>query len=106
MEATFDRRAAAVAAALPHLLSLARAELQSLAAAARAGAMPGGGDAGASLLATPAARRRRAAALDDAASVAGLICRIAAGALALPIPFSSPAATFFFPCLCSSATLC
>lgn len=42
--------------------------------------MPGGGDAGAPLLAMPGTRQRRAMALDDAALVANLMGRLAAGA--------------------------
>lgn len=83
MEATLERHSPVVAAALPHALSAARADLAAAAAALRQNAMPGGdGDARGPLLAMPGARRRRAAALDDVATITGFVARIAAGNLA------------------------
>lgn len=41
--------------------------------------MPGGGDAGAPLLAMPGKRQRRVVALDDAAVIANVMGRVAAG---------------------------
>ncbi len=83
MEATLERHSPVVAAALPHALSTARADLAAAAAALRQNAMPGsGGDARGPLLAMPGARRRRAAALDDVVTITGFVAHIAAGDLA------------------------
>ncbi len=110
MEATLERHSPVVAAALPHALSTARADLAAAAAALRQNAMPGsGGDARGPLLAMPGARRRRAAALDDVVTITGFVAHIAAGDLAFVFasslgvsllrPSASHVAVLVSPCL-------